>query len=40
VEWKEKAAARIIEQMKVLGCSADWDRLKFTLDADLVARGA
>ena len=34
-EWKEKSGGRIVEQMKVLGCSADWDRLKFTMDADL-----
>ncbi|HVW30187.1 MAG TPA: valine--tRNA ligase [Polyangiaceae bacterium] len=35
-EWKEKSGGRIVEQMKVLGCSADWDRLKFTLDPDMV----
>src|SRR5262245_9732764 len=34
--WKEKSGGRIVEQMKVLGCSADWDRVKFTMDADLV----
>ncbi|HEX3593936.1 MAG TPA: valine--tRNA ligase [Polyangiaceae bacterium] len=33
--WKEKSGGRIVEQMKVLGCSADWDRLKFTLDSDM-----
>jgi valyl-tRNA synthetase len=35
-EWKEKSGGRIVEQMKVLGCSADWERLKFTLEPDLV----
>jgi valyl-tRNA synthetase len=34
--WKEKSGGRIVEQMKVLGCSADWDRQKFTMDPDLV----
>ena len=34
--WKEKSGGRIVEQMKVLGCSADWERLKFTMDPDLV----
>lgn len=31
-EWKEKYAGRIIEQLKSLGCSCDWSRLRFTLD--------
>ncbi len=34
-EWKEQSGGRISEQMRVLGCSADWDRLKFTMDPDL-----
>jgi valyl-tRNA synthetase len=34
-QWKEQSGGRIAEQMRVLGCSADWDRLKFTMDADL-----
>ncbi len=33
--WKEQSGGRILEQMQVLGCSADWDRLKFTMDPDL-----
>jgi len=33
--WKEESGGRISEQMRVLGCSADWDRLKFTMDPDL-----
>ena len=31
-EWKEKYGDRIIEQLKRLGCSCDWERLRFTLD--------
>src|SRR5690606_1495072 len=31
-EWKEKYGSRIIEQMKRLGNSCDWDRHVFTLD--------
>lgn len=31
-EWKEQYGERIIEQMKRLGDSCDWDRLCFTLD--------
>jgi valyl-tRNA synthetase len=33
--WKEKSGGRIIEQKKVLGGSADWSRLKFTMDPDM-----
>ena len=31
-EWKEQSGGRILEQMRVLGCSADWKRTKFTMD--------
>ncbi|MCP4499144.1 MAG: valine--tRNA ligase [Deltaproteobacteria bacterium] len=31
-DWKEKSGARIVEQMKVLGASADWERERFTMD--------
>jgi valyl-tRNA synthetase len=31
-EWKEQYASRIIEQLKRMGCSCDWDRTRFTLD--------
>ena len=31
-EWKEKYGDIIVEQMKRLGFSADWDRLCFTMD--------
>ncbi len=30
--WKEKFGGRIIEQLKKLGTSCDWDRERFTLD--------
>ncbi len=31
-EWKHQYGGRIVEQMKRLGDSCDWDRLTFTLD--------
>jgi len=31
-DWKEKYGNRIVEQLKTLGCSCDWDRLRFTMD--------
>ncbi|HHU05723.1 MAG TPA: valine--tRNA ligase [Clostridiales bacterium] len=31
-EWKEKYGGRIVEQLKTLGSSCDWDRLRFTMD--------
>ena len=31
-DWKNKYAGRICEQLTKLGCSCDWDRLRFTLD--------
>lgn len=33
--WKEKFGNRIIEQLKRLGCSCDWERTCFTMDSDL-----
>lgn len=33
-EWKEKHGGIIIKQLKRLGCSCDWDRERFTMDAD------
>jgi valyl-tRNA synthetase len=33
--WKGESGGRILEQMRVLGVSADWERLKFTMDPDL-----
>ena len=31
-DWKEKYGSRIISQIKKLGCSCDWSRLRFTMD--------
>ncbi len=31
-EWKETYGGRIVEQLKKLGASCDWDRERFTLD--------
>jgi valyl-tRNA synthetase len=32
--WRERYGNRILEQLKVMGCSLDWDRLKFTMDPE------
>ncbi|MEI7955704.1 MAG: valine--tRNA ligase [Verrucomicrobiota bacterium] len=32
-EWKEKHGGIIIQQLKRLGCSCDWSRERFTMDA-------
>lgn len=34
-EWTHKHGGIILEQLKKLGASCDWDRTKFTLDKDL-----
>ncbi|MFO7824856.1 MAG: valine--tRNA ligase [Cyclobacterium sp.] len=34
-EWKEKYGGIILEQLKKLGASCDWDRTRFTMDKDL-----
>jgi valyl-tRNA synthetase len=31
--WKDEYEARITEQLKTMGCSCDWDRQAFTMDA-------
>lgn len=31
-EWKEKNESSILNQLKRLGCSCDWSRLRFTMD--------
>ncbi len=31
-DWKEQNESRIINQLKMLGCSCDWERLRFTMD--------
>jgi valyl-tRNA synthetase len=33
-EWKEKYGGIILQQIKKLGCSLDWDRTTFTMDKD------
>lgn len=33
-EWKEKYGGIILQQLKKLGCSCDWDRTAFTMDPD------
>lgn len=34
-EWKEKHGGIILQQLRKLGASCDWDRTKFTMDPDL-----
>ncbi len=36
-DWTDKYGGTILEQLKQLGCSCDWDRTKFTMDADMSA---
>ncbi len=36
-QWKEESGGRIISQLKRLGCSCDWSRERFTMDAGLTA---
>lgn len=31
-QWKEKYGNAIVNQLKELGCSCDWERLRFTMD--------
>lgn len=33
--WTEKYGGTILEQLKKLGCSCDWERTKFTMEDDL-----
>jgi valyl-tRNA synthetase len=35
-EWKEKYGGIILQQLKKLGCSLDWDRTSFTMDRGLL----
>ncbi len=30
--WKDEYEARILSQLRLMGCSCDWDRTRFTLD--------
>ncbi|MFC4723476.1 valine--tRNA ligase [Geojedonia litorea] len=34
-EWTHQYGGVILEQLKKLGCSCDWDRTKFTMDDDM-----
>ncbi len=34
-EWKEKYEKRILDQLKKIGCSCDWERTRFTMDEGL-----
>src|SRR6185436_16105382 len=34
-DWKEKYGGIILEQLKKLGCSCDWDRTRFTMEESL-----
>jgi len=34
-EWKNKYGNIILDQLKKLGCSCDWDRTRFTMEDDL-----
>jgi valyl-tRNA synthetase len=34
-EWKEKHGGIILEQLKKLGASCDWERTRFTMDPDM-----
>ncbi|WP_162128346.1 valine--tRNA ligase [Flavobacterium phycosphaerae] len=36
-DWTTKYGGTILEQLKQLGCSCDWDRTKFTMDPDMSA---
>ncbi|XOV74456.1 MAG: class I tRNA ligase family protein [Phycisphaerales bacterium] len=36
-EWKDEYEAVITDQLKMMGCSCDWDRQRFTMD-DICAR--
>ena len=34
-QWKQEYGSRIITQLKAMGCSCDWERLRFTMDEGL-----
>jgi valyl-tRNA synthetase len=36
-DWTDKYGGTILEQLKQLGCSCDWNRTKFTMDPDMSA---
>ena len=34
-QWREEYGSRIIDQLKKVGCSCDWERIRFTMDEGL-----
>ena len=34
-KWKKESGDKILNQLKKLGCSCDWSRIRFTMDKDL-----
>jgi valyl-tRNA synthetase len=36
-DWKDQYQKRILQQLQTMGCSCDWDRVRFTMD-DVCAR--
>ncbi len=34
-EWREKYGGIILKQLRTLGCSCDWERTRFTMDAEM-----
>jgi len=36
-DWTDEYGGVILEQLKKLGCSCDWERTKFTMDDDMYA---
>jgi valyl-tRNA synthetase len=32
--WRERYGSRILEQLKIMGCSLDWERLRFTMEPE------
>ncbi|QDT06566.1 Valine--tRNA ligase [Rubripirellula lacrimiformis] len=36
-DWKDQYEKRIVEQLKRMGCSCDWQRVRFTLDEQCAA---
>lgn len=36
-QWKEQYGNRIVTQLKLMGCSCDWQRERFTLDEQCAA---
>ena len=39
-QWREEYGSRIVSQLKKLGCSCDWERIRFTMDEGFSPRRA